>query len=120
MDDPLLKEGDLIQEKQTQPTFTFFCLYTPDKVEFLNQLMKRFNNAENVLCRVFKWKSIGVFPPRKMISIEERQYVESRIIKMIQQPHGKDLEDSCTVSARKYLEDVETQNGKKKKEGKKW
>ena len=56
-----------------------------------------------------------------MISIEERQYVESRIIKMIQQPHGKDLEDSCTRSARKYLGDIETKkNGKKKKEGKKW
>ena len=95
LDDPSLKEGDLVQGKKGS---TCFCFFTTDKVAFLNDLMKKFNDAEklvNVICRLLKWKSIGVFPLRKMISVEERKYAETRVIKLVQQNHGKDLEDSC-------------------------
>ena len=89
----------------------------------MNQLIKRFNDVEkleNVLCRLFKWKSIGVFPPRKMISIEERKYVQTRVVKLVQQEIGKDLEDSCSVSARKDPGGGKNKtNGKEAKEGKK-
>ena len=72
---------------------------------------------ENVLCRLLKWKCIRVFPPRKMISVEKRKYAETRIVKLVQNDHGKDLEESCAVSARNQLKEVQT-NEKIAKKGK--
>ena len=92
MDDPLLRENDLIQKP------AFFCMFIKEAVNFLTELLGKFNNAtkfENTLCQILKYKKLAALTiSGKPITKEEQKYSHLKLIKMIQSVCAKDLEES--------------------------